>query len=65
MDISRVKYNLNHIVRLIDKCHNLDAQYILTGCIIRKRDSGFYYQAELKDINANSLVIADLNNIYE
>lgn len=65
MDIARVKYNLGHVVRLVDEQHHVDAEYTLTGCILRKRGAKFFYQAELKDANGNSLVIADLENVYE
>lgn len=65
MDIARVKYRLNHAVRLVCGRYDLDAEYILTGCILRKREADFYYQAELLDPNKNSLVIADLDNVVE
>ena len=64
MNIADVKANLNRNVRLEIPIHNIDAEYMLTGCVIRKNESGdFYYQAELKDLNSNSLVIAALENV--
>lgn len=37
---------------------NNGAKYILKGCIIRRGITGkFYYQAEIKDLNANSALL--------
>lgn len=65
MDISRVKCNLNHKVKLILDRHYVNTEYLLTGCILRRGDTKYYYQAELKDINNNSVIIANLDNIKE
>lgn len=52
MNISEVKRNLEQKV-----LYN-GAKYILTGCIIRRGTTGqFYYQAEIKDLNANSALL--------
>lgn len=52
MNISEVKRNLERTV-----LYN-GAEYILTGCIIRRSITGkFYYQAEIKDLNANSALL--------
>lgn len=52
MNISEVKRNLERKV-----LYN-GAKYILTGCIIRRGITGkFYYQAEIKDLNANSSLL--------
>lgn len=43
------------------------AEYILTGCIIRRdaRDGSFFYQAELTDaVTGKSIVIARLEEVY-
>ena len=38
--------------------------FILTGCILRKKKQGvFYYQAELKDPNANARLIVPLEKV--
>lgn len=47
MNISEVKRNLERTV-----LYN-GAEYILTGCIIRRGN----YQAEIKDLNANSALL--------
>ena len=66
MDISRVKYNLGKNVRLTLPRHSVDCEYILSGCIIRRNQSGeFFYQAELQDLNSRSVVIAELDSIAE
>lgn len=67
MDISEVKRNLNKTVFLNDsKLHAENVPYILTGCILRLNEHGYYYQVELKDVrHSSSLVIASLNNIRE
>lgn len=52
MDISQVKKNLGRKV-----VYN-GTEYLLSGCIIRPDEqNGFYYQAELQDLKANSSVI--------
>jgi hypothetical protein len=52
VNISEVKRNLERKV-----LYN-GAKYILTGCIIRRCITGqFYYQAEIKDLNANSALL--------
>lgn len=38
--------------------------YILTGCTLRKNSDGqFPYQAELKDINCNSVIIVPIEKV--
>lgn len=52
MNISQVKRSLGRKV-----LYN-GTEYILTGCIIRRGITGkFYYQAEIKDLNANSALL--------
>lgn len=52
MDISQVKKNLGRKV-----IYN-ETEYLFSGCIIRPDEQhGFYYQAELQDLKANSSVI--------
>ena len=59
MKLSQVKTNLNNVVS-----YN-GAAYILTGCTIRKnkKTKEIFYQAELADINARSVLIARLGDI--
>ena len=59
MELSQVKQNLNTVVS-----YNNTA-YILTGCTIRrdKKTNEIFYQAELADINARSVLIARLGDI--
>lgn len=38
-------------------------EYILTGAIFRRNEKGFYYQAELQDLKARSVVICKLEEI--
>ena len=61
MNIEAVKKNLNRSVIYKD----IKDVYILTACIIRKNDNGFFYQAEIKDKNANSLIFCKLEDITE
>ena len=64
MDLGKVKYNLGKFVRLSLPRHYVDGEYILTGCILRKKSTGeFFYQAELTDMASGSLVIASLDDI--
>lgn len=61
MTIGEVKKALNRTVRF------RDAEYVLTGCIIRRdmRTQQFFYQAELLDTTtSNSVVIARLEEVY-
>ena len=59
MELSQVKPNLNTVVS-----YNNTA-YILTGCTIRrdKKTNEIFYQAELADINARSVLIVKLGDI--
>ena len=59
MELSQVKPNLNTVVS-----YNGTA-YILTGCTIRKnkKTNDIFYQAELADIKARSVLVARLSEI--
>ena len=59
MELSQVKQNLNTVVS-----YNNTA-YILTGCTIRrdKKTNEVFYQAELADIKARSVLVARLSEI--
>ena len=59
MELSQVKPNLNTVVS-----YNGTA-YILTGCTIRKnkKTNDIFYQAELADIKARSVLVARLGDI--
>lgn len=62
MVIENVKKNLNKMVVYKD----IEEVYKLIGCILRKGESGFYYQAELLDTkNSNSTIICKLEDITE
>lgn len=61
MDIVDVKKNLNRKVSF------RNAEYVLTGCIIRKnkKSQQFFYQAELLDVvTNNSVMIAGLKEVF-
>lgn len=62
MDISEVKAALGKRVWFHDDRLFCDADYILTGCIIRRSERGqFYYQAEIQDTKQqNSVSIVPL-----
>lgn len=38
-------------------------QYIFKACILRYGNNGFYYQAELRDLNAKMVMIAPLDAV--
>lgn len=67
MLIEQVKRNLGKPVRFTNRRLYIEnSRYILTGCIIRRGEHGFFYQAELQDINhKNSLIICSLDEITE
>lgn len=58
MEISEVKSRLN------TKVEYNKVEYILSGCILRKNDDGnLVYQAEIKNVKANSVIICGLKDI--
>lgn len=65
MDISEVKAALGKRVRYKNDRLFCDADYILTGCIIRRSDRGtFFYQAEIQDLKRqNSVCIVPLDKL--
>ena len=65
MEIAEVKTALGKRVRFKDERLSVDADYIFTGCIIRRSNRGrFFYQAEIQDIkNKNSICIVDLEKL--
>lgn len=64
MEIGEVKYNLGKPVILTLSRHYVNEEYLLTGCILRKKPTGeFFYQAELTDKASGSLVIASLDDV--
>ena len=65
MTLEEVKSNLGKPVRFSNKKLFIEsAMYILTGCILRKGDKDFYYQAELTDVrNSKSVLICRLDEI--
>ena len=65
MEIGEVKAALGKRVRFRDDRLFCDADYILTGCIIRLSERGqFYYQAEIRDLKQqNSVSIVNLDKL--
>ena len=65
MTLEEVKSNLGKPVRFSNKKLFIEStMYILTGCILRKGDKDFYYQAELTDVrNSKSVLICRLDEI--
>ncbi len=65
MEICEVKAALGKRVRFQDERLHCDADYILTGCIIRRSERGyFFYQAEIQDLRQqNSVSIVDLDKL--
>ena len=65
MEITEVKAALGKRVRFTADRLSVNAEYILTGCIIRRSDRGhFFYQAEIQDVkNKNSVCIVDLDKL--
>ena len=60
MVIDEVKKNLG---KMVGYKGNTDT-YKLTACILRKNDSGFFYQAEIFDTKCgNSVTICKLSDI--
>ena len=64
MKIEEVKRCLNKTV--IRGTGTGSLPYLFTGCILRKSDLGYYYQAELQDPdNENSVLVCRLEEINE
>lgn len=65
MKINEVKAALGKRVRFRDDRLFCNAEYILSGCIIRRSDRGqFYYQAEIQDTKQkNSVSIVGLDKL--
>lgn len=65
MTIREVEKNLGRRVRFTHPTLAREgAEYLLTGCTVRKGERGFYYQAELQDLsNCNSVLICRLPEI--
>ena len=65
MNISEVKAALGKRVRYKNDRLFCDADYILTGCIIRRSERGtFFYQAEIQDLRQqNSVSIVSLSDL--
>lgn len=61
MELARVKFNLNR------KVTHDGSEYLLVGVTIRKhrKTNEFYYQAELQDVKANSLLACPLDSVEE
>ena len=60
MKLEDVKKNLNKIVRYKDST----GIYRLTGCILRKKGTRYYHQAELTDEkHGKSLIICKLDEV--
>ena len=68
MELKQVKAMLGKIVYYDNQQLNMSGnsinEYVLTGCILRRNPNGqLYYQAELKELNLNSLIIVPLEKV--
>lgn len=65
MKIEEAKRNLNKRVHCtVEGATRIDGDYIFTACTIRKNEKGFFYQAELQDLNNNrSILIVKLEDV--
>lgn len=61
MRIEEVKAALGKPVRFRNERLHCDGMYVLTGCIIRRGNDGFYYQAEIA--RDGHVIIARLEEI--
>lgn len=59
MSIEEIKRNLNKMVVY----KGIPNVYRLTACIIRKNEKGFFYQVEILDVKANSIIFCKLEDI--
>jgi hypothetical protein len=56
MQIGEVKKHMANKTKINHKGND----YIITACIMRILNGNWYYQLELKDIKANSVIIANM-----
>lgn len=59
MELADVKRNMNKLVLYGGN------QYLLTGCILRRGEDGFYYQAELYEQQARAVLMCRLEDISD
>lgn len=66
MKITEVKAYMNKQVRYVSRKLNIDQQYILSACILRRNCKGeYYYLAEIMDIKQKmSVLIVPLEEIH-
>ena len=61
-----IKRNLIKKVKFKNSRIYIDSEFLLIGATIRKNDNGYFYQAELQDLNNhNSIIICRLDEIEE
>ncbi|MDN5307961.1 MAG: hypothetical protein PWP16_1324 [Eubacteriaceae bacterium] len=66
MELEKVRKNLGQIVEHTDPRNRSDkTKYKFKGCTLRRNEKGFYYEAELLDLKANSLRVTRLEDIRE
>ena len=68
MNLKDVKARMNRVVYYDTGQINFDGcsikDFILSACILRKdKQKGFFYQAELKESNCNSVIIVPLEKV--
>ena len=65
MELAEIKRSLGKPVRLVLKRHNVDENYVLSGCILRlnKEKESFFYQAELIEMGTGTVIIAALEDV--
>ena len=64
MTPAEIKQYLNKPVRYKDDKSGVDSLYILSGAIFRKKENGYFYQAELQAMNGSrSITICKLEDV--
>lgn len=65
MNATEIKKHLNKPVIFRNKKAGIDSVYMFTGAIFRKGSDGYFYQAELQEMNGRrTIVICSLEDIY-
>lgn len=54
---------INRPVRYAGRMQEITKDYILTGITTRRNEHGFYFQAELKDTETNSIIIVKVEDV--
>lgn len=65
MDKNEAQRNIGRKVQYSGDMYNPNGIYLLTGIMVRRKENKYTFQAELTDLNANSVIYDTLDTISE